>query len=183
MKIAAKIKRESEKKARKHEVDRYVDMPHAYVVLPQKDGTIAAKCNELPGCFVVVERVEDLHKRFLEVKRLWVETALSEGLEIPEPEELESCPGKLLVRMPRSLHGEIKTRAAEEGVSVNLLINSLLAQRSIARNYEDKMRVIYRRLERITWRQPPGQISMKGGFPDNVLWDAYSPLLPEFPEN
>jgi antitoxin HicB len=38
--------------------------------------------------------------------------------------------GRLLVRMPRSLHRALAERAAREGVSLNTLVISLLAARS-----------------------------------------------------
>jgi len=47
-----------------------------------------------------------------------------EGLALPEP--LGEHSGQLNIRVPRSLHRELKRRASEEGVSLNALVSHLL---------------------------------------------------------
>ena len=50
------------------------------------------------------------------------------GDPIPEPFEELSHSGKVLVRMPPFLHGELAAEAERQGVSLNQLAVSLLAR-------------------------------------------------------
>ena len=51
---------------------------------------------------------------------------MEDGLPIPLP-LTEEPSGKILVRMPRGIHAELAKLAARQGVSLNLLINSMKA--------------------------------------------------------
>lgn len=46
------------------------------------------------------------------------------GLPLPDPSDRPS--GQLNVRIPKSLHRDLKRRATDEGVSLNALVNHLL---------------------------------------------------------
>ena len=45
---------------------------------------------------------------------------------MPQPGEL--CSGKFMTRVPRSLHAWLVTRAKQEGVSMNTLVTTYLAE-------------------------------------------------------
>jgi antitoxin HicB len=57
----------------------------------------------------------------------WVEGAHAAGREIPEPQGIRAYSGKLLLRMPQSLHGVLAQAAEKDNVSLNAYINGLLA--------------------------------------------------------
>ncbi len=59
-----------------------------------------------------------------------LETYQNEGWALPEPRKRAAYSGKLLVRMPKSLHARLAQRAVHEGVSLNTLIVMLLAGRA-----------------------------------------------------
>jgi antitoxin HicB len=61
---------------------------------------------------------------------LWLETAAEMGQDLPAPTFPEEFSGKFNVRMPRSLHRDLVHLAADEGVSLNQLVVSLLSDRS-----------------------------------------------------
>jgi hypothetical protein len=63
-----------------------------------------------------------------EVLPLWLEGAIESGFDIPELRHEEDYSGKFVVRVPRSLHRELVQGAQEEGVSLNQLVNTLLAR-------------------------------------------------------
>jgi antitoxin HicB len=55
------------------------------------------------------------------------------GLAVPEPGSGGSYSGKFIQRVPKSLHARLAARAKQEGVSMNALVTSFLAE-SIARS-------------------------------------------------
>jgi hypothetical protein len=57
----------------------------------------------------------------------WITLALKEGRDIPEPRSTSSHSGRLLLRMPRTLHGELTRAAERESVSLNQFITDTLA--------------------------------------------------------
>ena len=60
---------------------------------------------------------------------------MDKGVPIPEPstDDRESLPsGKLLVRMDPILHRRLNAQAKRMGISLNLLVNRLLAQNSVS---------------------------------------------------
>jgi antitoxin HicB len=57
----------------------------------------------------------------------WVAGAHAAGREIPEPRDARAYSGKLLLRMPQSLHGDLAQAAERDHVSLNAYINGLLA--------------------------------------------------------
>jgi len=57
----------------------------------------------------------------------WIAEAIEEGREVPEPKSPEGHSGRLLVRMPQTLHGELTRSAEREQVSLNQFITDILA--------------------------------------------------------
>lgn len=88
-----------------------------------------AEIPDLPGCMsdgcTPDEAVENLE----DAKRLWIETQLEEGQEIPEPSDVRGYSGKFLIRMPKSLHRRLAFQAKRENVSLNQYVLSLLSGR------------------------------------------------------
>ncbi|MHC5610060.1 MAG: toxin-antitoxin system HicB family antitoxin [Nostoc sp.] len=58
---------------------------------------------------------------------MWIETAYEASDDIPLPSSDNSYRGKLLVRMPKSLHRRLAETAEHEGVNLNQYIVSLLS--------------------------------------------------------
>ncbi|TML40611.1 MAG: toxin-antitoxin system HicB family antitoxin [Actinobacteria bacterium] len=57
----------------------------------------------------------------------WLEAAAREGREVPEPKSVQSHSGRLLLRMPQTLHAELSRVAERENVSLNQFITDVLA--------------------------------------------------------
>jgi hypothetical protein len=57
----------------------------------------------------------------------WISAALKEGRNIPEPRSEASHSGRLLLRMPRTLHAALTKAAERENVSLNQFITDSLA--------------------------------------------------------
>jgi len=87
-----------------------------------------------PGCMSDGETIEEAIQNGKEAIEAWIETAKEEGRDIPKPGELENQSGKWLQHAPKSIHLRLVQRAKEEGVSLNTLVITLLAE-SLASEY------------------------------------------------
>ncbi|MDI6915732.1 MAG: type II toxin-antitoxin system HicB family antitoxin, partial [Desulfitobacteriaceae bacterium] len=79
---------------------------------------------DLPGCISQGETVEEAVSMIEDAKRGWLEVALEQGAEIPEPTAMVSADysGKFNVRVPKSLHKSLVENAKTENVSLNQLV-------------------------------------------------------------
>lgn len=108
-------------------LDDYLALPYRLEIVPGERGEIFVQYPELPGCMTQVQRLEDVPEIAREILTGWLEIALEDGFPIPLPDERPTYAGKVLVRMPRSLHRRLAERAQGEGVSLNQYIVSLLS--------------------------------------------------------
>ena len=100
---------------------------YAIVVEPLSDadgGGWLASVPALPGCLGDGTSREaalaDAEAAILE----WIDAAHQLGREVPGP----ATSGQWRQRVPRSLHEKLKIRSATEGVSLNALVTSVLAE-------------------------------------------------------
>jgi predicted RNase H-like HicB family nuclease len=92
------------------------------------DNAYFVKFPELPGCIAHGETPEAAVKTAMQVKDEWLETALESGWTIPEPTAPVDASGRITVRTLKSLHEKLVNRAEQEGISLNQLILTYLAQ-------------------------------------------------------
>ncbi len=110
-------------------VEDYLRLPYTVTLKRDEDGDIVARISELPGCATHGASESEALERLREVQRLWIEEALSSRQPIPPPHVEEKLPsGRWLQRAPRSLHKKLIEKAKRDGVSLNQLVNSLLAE-------------------------------------------------------
>jgi antitoxin HicB len=100
------------------------------LLVSQKAETVYVKVPDLPGCSVSSERLDDAMAALVEAKRAWVEMALALGRNVPDPSNQEDADysGRILVRTGSSLHRRLVEMARREGVSLNQLVNTILAE-------------------------------------------------------
>ena len=113
-----------------HSIDYYAGLPyHLNVVRDAEDKAKpwTASVEELPGCTSRGRSPEDVLESVQAAMTSWFEDALEEGREIPEPRSATSHSGRLLLRMPRTLHAELTRASEREGVSLNQFITDVLA--------------------------------------------------------
>jgi antitoxin HicB len=110
-------------------VQQYLEMPyHVSVVRGDGEDTPwAASVEELPECTASATTPEEAVERVRHLMSTWIEEALEARRDIPEPRPERQASGRLLVRMPRSLHADLARSADAEGISLNQLITALLA--------------------------------------------------------
>jgi antitoxin HicB len=111
-------------------VDDYLDLPYQLTLVRDRERGKAAwvaGVEEIPGC---TTRARTPHEAVSKVRQLlssWIAEAIEEGREVPEPKSPEGHSGRVLVRMPQTLHGELLRSAEREQVSLNQFITDILA--------------------------------------------------------
>jgi len=106
----------------------YLKMPYGRVVVPESDGTFRGEIIEFPGCIAVGDTAPEALAKLEEVAESWLEATLARGQHVPEPIENQRFSGKLVVRLPKSLHKKATHAAAREGVSLNQFIANSVAE-------------------------------------------------------
>jgi antitoxin HicB len=115
---------------RESAVERYVGLPYHLTVVrdeEEKGKPWTATVEELPGCVSRGKTPDEALSGVQEAMAGWIAAALEEGREIPEPKSPSSHSGRLLLRMPRTLHATLTRVAEREGVSLNQFITDVLA--------------------------------------------------------
>ena len=67
------------------DLDYYLSLPYTIELTPDEDGYWFVEISLLPGCMTQGTSRHEALDMIDEAKALWIETALAEGIEIPEP--------------------------------------------------------------------------------------------------
>ena len=111
-------------------VEDYVTLPYHLMVVrddEDKGKPWSATVEELPGCTTRGRTPDEALNGVQSALTSWIEVALEQGRDIPQPKSAGSHSGRLLLRMPRTLHAELTRVADREGVSLNQFITDALA--------------------------------------------------------
>jgi predicted RNase H-like HicB family nuclease len=111
-------------------VERYLELPYHITLVQdgeQDGGKWIAAAEELPDCTSRGETAEEAIAGMRNAMAEWISAALGEGRDIPEPRTATSHSGRLLLRMPRTLHAALTQAAERENVSLNQFITDSLA--------------------------------------------------------
>lgn len=109
------------------DLDFYLNLRYPVIIHADPDGGFVAEIEELPGCMTQGETSEEVFEAIEDARRGWIEVAYDDGQDIPLPRDIAAYSGKILVRIPKSLHRTLAHAAKQEGVSLNQYITSLLA--------------------------------------------------------
>ena len=93
-----------------------------------QDGMFVAVCPALGDLSALGETAQEAVSELEQAIELALETYESEGWPIPNPDVLEEYSGQFRLRLPRSLHASLSHEAQRQGVSLNSLVTSILAQ-------------------------------------------------------
>lgn len=111
---------------------KYFDNLYYPIVLNQfyDDGELvfSAEIKELPGLKVYGDSYSDVLNEIALAKTSWIEFNMELGRDIPEPIEEINYSGRVTLRIPKSLHRELKARADAESVSLNSFLNYILSE-------------------------------------------------------
>jgi len=81
---------------------------------------------DLPGCIADGETIEEAVENGSDALRSWLATAKEFKDALPAPSTGSS--GKWVQRVPKSMHARLAAKAEKEGVSLNTLVVSLIAE-------------------------------------------------------
>lgn len=111
----------------------------AHVFWSDDDEGYVAVAPDLPGCSAFGASQQEAMAELQDAIASWIGAARAAGNPIPRPSspsEVESYSGKILVRMPKSLHAQTAKQARNEGVSLNQYIVFLLTMTTAQRTFE-----------------------------------------------
>ncbi len=120
-----------EEAERERRIAELLKRPYRKVIRGGPEDGFLVEVPDLPGCVTAGETEMEALENLPEAMAAWFESALEHGDPIPEPTRVPTGPttsGKLLVRMPRSLHARLIERAEQEGVSANQLAVAAIAR-------------------------------------------------------
>lgn len=111
-------------------MDSSVELPYPVTLFEDSEGEggdWVATVDALAGCTARGDTPQEALGAVSEATSAWLEAAAREGREAPEPKSLQSHSGRLLLRMPQTLHAELSRLAERENVSLNQFITDVLA--------------------------------------------------------
>lgn len=112
-----------------------------HVYYDTDEGEYVALCSEFPHLSAYGDTVGEALRELNVALVGAIAVHRDEGWPVPEPlappEPVGLPSGKFLVRLPKTLHAQLVERAKAEGVSLNALVISLLAQGSVLRQADD----------------------------------------------
>ena len=103
-------------------LEYYLGLPYRIEIIPDTvEGGYTACYPDLPGCLTCSETMDGIIANAQDAKRAWLEAAIADGIEIPEPfvEDAVEYSGQFKLRMPKSLHRSLAVHAKKEGTSMN----------------------------------------------------------------
>jgi predicted HicB family RNase H-like nuclease len=86
-----------------------------------------ARVEELPGCEGHGATPDEAVRAVEAATERWIADAAANGREVPKPRSATSHSGRLMLRMPQTLHAELARAAQREDVSLNQFITGVLA--------------------------------------------------------
>ena len=97
------------------------------VTWSEEDQNYVALCPEFPDLSGLGETPEEAIAELRVALDLAIEVYEAEGWPLPEPHQNQYS-GKVLVRMPKSMHARLVQQAETEGVSLNTHVVTVLAE-------------------------------------------------------
>lgn len=100
----------------------------------EDDGGYIATCPDFPGFMAFGETYEGAVKEAKSVLKMLIESYKERSKPLPDATVLSEYSGQIRLRMPKSLHKDLTIAAEKEGVSLNVYMVSLLAERRAAKD-------------------------------------------------
>ena len=111
----------------------YLKRPYTRMIVPESDDTYRGEIAEFPGCIATGDTRTEALDRLEEVAESWLLSKIERGQPVPEPMDVSSFSGKLVLRLPRTLHQKAAIAAERDGTSLNQFISSAVAEQVGAR--------------------------------------------------
>ena len=117
----------------------YRNEQYARIITPDEQGGFYAEVLEFPGCFAEGETPNEAFANLERAAESWIEAALGQGNEIPEPSSNIGYSGKIALRLPKSMHRQAVRLAERNGTSLNQFLVSAIAARIGAEELYDRL--------------------------------------------
>lgn len=112
-------------------LDYYMNLKYKMEITEDdSEGGFVVKFPDLPGCITCADTLEMAIKNAYDAKKVWLEAAIEDGIDINDPLNLEDYSGQFKIRMPKSLHRTLSLNSKKEGVSMNQYCVYLLSKNS-----------------------------------------------------
>jgi antitoxin HicB len=108
------------------------------IELTREEGLFVAAHPDLPGCVSQGDSAEEAIANLDDAREAWIRVGLEDRQFIPEPLPVEFS-GRLSLRIPVSLHAFLAQAAVRQGVSLNQLLNVILAEWSGGAGVKDRV--------------------------------------------
>lgn len=122
----------------------YLQQPYARIVIPVEDGSFHAEILEFPGCYAEGSTLDDAYDNLESAAASWIQAAIEQGQEIPEPSSSMTYSGRIVLRLPRGIHKRAAELAERDQTSLNTFLVSAVSQKVGA---EDLYGILTDRLE------------------------------------
>jgi predicted RNase H-like HicB family nuclease len=122
------------------------------IVFDEEDKLFTAEFIDLPGCSAVGETVEEAFSHAQLAKEDWLKVALEQGLPIPKPTASDEYSGRILLRLPGSLHGMLSDGAKIHGASLNQYLVHLLSSAAVGDQVSAKLEELRDCINKMEWR-------------------------------
>lgn len=107
---------------------KYLAHPYARLVIPEEDGSFRGEIVEFSGCISTGNTAGEAIDKLELVAKSWLISAIELNQTIPSPiESSNDFSGKLVLRLPKSLHKKSAWFAELEKVSLNQFIVTSIA--------------------------------------------------------
>lgn len=119
------------KKGKNKNLEYYMSLNYILTVEQyEEDGELrfGLQIPELPGVWADGTTMEEAYLDLIETKRLWFETCLDKGIDIPEPISESDFSGKFILRLSPKIHMTLSKMAKRSKVSLNQYIRTLLEE-------------------------------------------------------
>jgi predicted RNase H-like HicB family nuclease len=125
---------------------------YAHIVTPltkEDGGGYLITFPDLPGCISDGETQEEAIENGRDAFIGWISAAIDMGREVPPPQwQPETVPeavsGKFIQRVPKTVHAKLVRRAKAEGVSLNSLVLTFIAE-GLGKREEKSSKATHRR--------------------------------------
>jgi antitoxin HicB len=110
-------------------------MPHAtdypFEIRPltgKEGGGFLISYPDFSDCISDGETIEDAMENGKDALGATIAALVAKSLPVPAPSSGGAASGKFVARVPKTIHAQLSTRAKSEGVSLNTLVVSFIAQ-------------------------------------------------------
>ena len=109
-------------------IDKALIHSYPFTIRPLSEadgGGFAIEYPDLPGCISDGETPEEALKQGSDAVKAYLMDCVKHGEAVPNP---TAASGQWRQRVPRSLHSRLVARARHEGVSLNTLVTTMIAE-------------------------------------------------------